>query len=280
MIDESTYNELDRYFHSAMSAHEKSAFESRMNASEELRTEFAWLGVMLGGMKQQGRSIMKQTIANAIAGVPAGAVAKYNPSVNGKSFLKKYKWIFITLVATAIGLGVYLYVNRHVEHEGDHSDSEGWSSQELINEASPSIADSVKKSAPPSRTDTAHVQRESGEDDTEYNNVAIHDEGYPVMVTKKDSFIQLTNVDGGQDKVNLGGQRTEPMKTRINKRTQPPYSYMMDANLTLNANYTSTAGFTFSGSGDTVIMTDNNGLRFRLLRNKGEQPLVPMGRDK
>ena len=72
------------------------------------------------------------------------------------------------------------------------------------------------------------------------------------------------------------GQRIENMNTRINRRTQPPYTYVLDDRLTLNANYNATAGFVFEGAGDTVYMTDNSGLSYRLLRNKGEQPLKPI----
>ncbi len=281
MIDESTYNELDRYFHSAMNAEERSAFESRLNANAEMREEFQWLGIMLGGMKQQGRSVMKQTIASVIAGVPSGAVTKYKPSVNarpakpfgrGKSFLKKYWWVVASVAAVAIAVGVYLYATRHIVDEG-HSEGSDAAPQEMMSApVDTACNDSLIEEMKPAESDTAYsVHIIDGQAE-----ILIKGEPSNALEKKVDSVKSpawyIANGGGGQP---TQGGRKEPMATRINPRSQPPYTYSMDANLTLNANYTSTAGFSFRGSGDTVYMTDNNGVEFMLLRNKGEQPLRP-----
>lgn len=283
MIDEVTYDELDRYFHAAMNADEKSAFESRMNSNAELRAEHAWLNTMLGGMKQQGRSVMKQTIASAIAGIPAGQVAKYKPSVNGKSFLKKWWWAITSVaVAVVVAVGVYKYVTRHV----DPVNHEGNDSQEIIPATDSTAADScIDVSAPGATSDSTSKSMELIEGDVQilYGNDSIKIiEGVAkrpkVDTTKGYAWdVNLAPLAGvTQVQLPQQGTRLENMKTSISRRTQPPYTYTLGQNLILNANYTTTAGFQFQGAGDTIYMTDNAGLRFRLVPTTKEQPLVPI----
>lgn len=279
MIDESTYSELDRYFHSAMNEAERSAFESKMNADKQLREEFDWLSNMLGGMKSQGRSVMKQTIASAIAGIPSGEVAKYKPSVNGKSFLKKWWWA-ITIVVSVLAAAVVVYSSAWIGEDGEyhffdhdnlpyyeeeHSLTKDYATDPCFDEGLPPTAvDSMKDSS-----DT------KGGAATIDENADVLYEGQVKPVYVRDS---APNVDYFilSEVLPQKGHRIENMPTQINKRSSPPYTYELTDRLKLNANYTTTAGFVFNGSGDTVYMTDNSSQTFMLLKGKGEQPLTPM----
>lgn len=291
MVDETTYNELDRYFTGRMQGDERMAFGQRLHSDASLKTELDWIVNVTAAMKNSGRTVMKQHIAAAIAGVPANAVQKYKPAKNAASLWKKW-WVWAVAVAVAVSVAVaaYAYMIRHSEtmHEGD-----------IMNELSPEHALTSDSAVPdsyleemrmPVPTDSALSKDSSkaieGEVRVRYDigdemlrPVRIQEQNRPAnnAERKVDSAVP---VYGWQAPVVVSGgvqQGKEiSMSTSIVPRKQPPYTYVLDQKLTLNANYTTTAGFRFRGYGDTVYMTDNNQQTFQLLRNKGEQPLVPL----
>lgn len=275
MIDEATYDQLDRYFHSAMNEAERNAFESKMNADKQLREEFAWLNNMLGGMKSQGRSVMKQTIAAAIAGIPSGEVAKYRPSVNGKSFLKRW-WVAIavTVIVLVVAIAAYKYITRHIDPAG--YDTEGQSMDVNPTQGSENVdscADSLvtAMSGPPADAQLADSTKAFSE------HVIVNMNGKEAMevyydVNDRDSITPIVITGGGYAWTN---QQQVPMKTTI-IQGPPPYTYELTDKLILKSNYTTTAGFVFTGKGDTFYMTDNSQQHFMLLKGKGELPLTPL----
>jgi hypothetical protein len=262
MIDEATYDQLDRYFHSGMNEQERSAFELKMDSDKALREEYDWIHNMLGGMKSQGRSVMKQTIATALSGISAAEVVKYSPSVNGKSFLKKY-WVAITVAVVAVGvaISIYAYVNQHKDpvQEGDVNPLEVPASDSSPGSSLQSVAlpegggFNVDTSAP-------MPYSESGKK-TKYPPTQ-HDDTVKEIVTKP----QISRVNG-ESQVAMNAQIV---------KSSPPYSYILTDRLILKSNYASTAGFVFTGKGDTFYMIDNLQQHFMLLKGKGEQPLVPL----
>lgn len=280
MIDEATYDELDRYFHSNMNADEKSAFESRVNSNAQLKEELLWLNTMLGSMKQQGRSVMKQTIANAISGVPSGEMAKYKPSVNGKSFLKKWWWaISSVIVASALAVAIYSYTAQD-SHSEERDESHSVLPQEAIAPVDSSSIDSVKESMQhPSDSVKAAITKETAyvhfEDDVIL--VKTPKAGNSPGVTRLDSMKRAYVVDASLTETN-GTQRekNKPMFVIPGYKPQPPYTYTLEVDLTLNAPWRSTKGFKFEELGDTVYMTDTQGVKYMLLRNRGVQMLEPM----
>ncbi len=276
MIDEATYDQLDRYFHSAMNEQERSAFESKMNANEELRAEHDWLKGMLGGMKSQGRGVMKQTIAAAISGIPTGEVVKYKPSVNGKSFLKKW-WVAITatVAVLVVAFAVYKYVTRHIDPP--RYDTEGQSMDVIPladSESVDSCADSLIKAISGPAVDGQRIDSTKACSE----NVVVNMSGNQAMhqyydINDRDSVAPIT-ITGG---VTYGwdNQKQVAMKTTI-IQGPPPYTYELTDKLILKSNYTTTAGFVFTGKGDTFYMIDNSQQRFMLLKGKGELPLTPL----
>jgi hypothetical protein len=282
MIDEATYNDLDRYFHSDMNAEEKGVFESRMNASEDLRAEFVWLNIMLGSMKQQGRTVMKQSIASALASVPSGEVARYKPSVNGKSFLKKWWWAITgAVVAVGVAVAIYMYTSP-TPHSESHDENHDVLPREVIpptdsvhadslNESMELRSDSVKAAI---GKETAYVYFDDG-DENALNEKKV---GVAPVIGREDSMRVLA-YSGTNSPTGSGGvprDKNKPMFVIPGYKTQPPYTYTLGEDLTLNAPWRTTKGFKFEEVGDTVYMTDNDGLKYMLLRNQGVQMLEPM----
>jgi hypothetical protein len=295
MIDEATYNELDRYFHSQMNAEEKSAFASRLSTNAELRTEFEWLNTMLGGMKQQGRSIMKSTIAGAIAGISSDEVEKYRPSMNRKSFFKKYWWV-ITSVVVAIGIAVaiYLYTTQSSNTESDSEHGNTFSQEAVIgadNDAGVDscaesvlnpAGDSLFKSESEGRIavrETVDVHYKSGVYYEQDNDTRIISQTRPVA--ENDTFHRskwqnLTYGAGVEDDA-YRKEKKKSMGVTTGYKPFPPYTYKLDDDLMLNAPYYSCKGFTWEGMGsDTVYMTTKDGITYMLLRGKGVKELVPV----
>lgn len=274
MIDEATYDELDRYFHSVMNSEEKSAFESRMNASADLRAEYAWLNTMLGGMKQQGRSVVKQTVASTIAAVSSGDVAKYKPSLNGKFFSWKYLWVVASAIL-AVAIAIYWYADRESRSE-DHNEIRDVLPQEAISPPDSSNGallfpvDTVKNTI---ATETAYVYFDNYE-----NTGNVKPESHAIFLTQsKDS----TRLSGSKDEnIQTSGDRRKSKKlTGVipGYTRQPPFTYILeDETLTLNSPWRSIKGFKFDDFGDTVYMTNLDGEKYILLRNQGVNLLTPM----
>lgn len=283
MIDEATYGELDRYYHAKMNTEEKSAFESRLASSEELRSELAWLNIMFSGMKEQGRLVMKQTISNALADVPKEVIARYKPSLNRKSFLKKWWWLIIGLVATtAIGIALYKYVNSHIDPL--HHEEGGYRNVIDTSDCHPTDSSNIQTAV--TNTDSSVVPKEKIAEEAQIAYGLKRMDSIKKMAPKPKNadtgFRLVFSVDKSENDFKDVFEpqyrtRLENMRTFINKRSQPPYTYTLEENLTLNANYPSTAGFRFEGVGDTIYMTDNAGLKFRLIHTSTEQPLLPIG---
>jgi len=278
MIDEAIYEQLDRYFHSAMNEQEKSAFESKMKTDKELREELDWLNNMLGGMKSRGRSVMKQMIANAISGIPSGEVAKYRPSVNGKSFLKKY-WVAITVavVAVSVAIAVYAYMTRHVNppHEGEDNAMD-------VVPVKDSSLDSCMDVMSARPSEGANADSFTMKDETDSNQARTEDVIVKMSHVTKPVVYYGVDSPGKTQPTITGGygwqgeqQQQVAMKTTM-IQGQPPYTYELTDKLILKSNYTTTAGFVFTGKGDTFYMTDNSKQLFMLLKGRGELPLTPM----
>ena len=98
MIDEKTYDEIDRYLRGEMSAEERAAFDARLSSDEALRAEVEWLSV---AFRATGKLMMKSQLAEIFAGVPSASLVKYTPSKNGQGFLKKWWWAGVMFVAAS-----------------------------------------------------------------------------------------------------------------------------------------------------------------------------------
>lgn len=279
MIDEATYDQLDRYFHSAMSEQEGRAFEAKMNADEKLRAEFDWLNNMLGGMKFQGRSVMKQTIATATSGIPSGEMVKYKPSINGKSFLRKW-WVAITVTFAVIivAVAVYKYVTRHIDPTGYDTEGHSMDVIPLKDSALDSCMDAL--AMPPmggSSTDSTDAQSYNDSPDSLSENVIVKVKGvkHPEIYYDVDTVGKHAPITVNGYTWQAGQNQQAPMRTTI-IQGPPPYTYELTDKLILKSNYNTTAGFVFTGKGDTFYMTDNSQQHFMLLKGKGELPLTPL----
>lgn len=292
MVDESTYNELDRYFTRSMQGDERVAFESRLAADANLKTELDWIVNATRAMKDNGRSVMKQHIATMLSGIPAREVQKYTPAKNPVSFWKKWWWA-VTSGVVLIATVAFIYANvwqgeggeyhlfdnpqEHEQYEQEHS---------ITKDFLPDTTqrDSLQKEMQPTEDSTNPDQ--AGKN---INMEAIVHYGaqggkskQPQVVTEIDSAkIPLTYAWGGADSSRIGlnaeGTRDEAMSISINQLQKAPFTYRLDnKNLLLNVDYYTTAGYEFNGSGDTVYMTNLRGETFMLLRNRGELPLVPI----
>jgi hypothetical protein len=277
MVDETTYNELDRYFTGSMQGEERAALEQRLSSDAGLKAELDWIVNATAAMKNSGRMVMKQHIAAAIAGVPAKDVQRYQPAKNAKPLWKKW-WIWAVAVAIIAAALFALAAMQKGEGQHDHFDEPDASHHN--EQEQPAAADYLMDSL-------AHqqVQPDSCLDEMKADSVISPAEDDPAneqvrvsqpAQTEKNFRVDSTQPYLANSQTRQEVQRNKPMNTRINLRRQPPYAYFLDDNLTLYANYSSTAGFTFRGSGDTIYMTDNNAQTFMLLRGKGEQPLVPL----
>lgn len=291
MVDETTYNELDRYFTGRMQGEERVAFESRLSADANLKTELDWIVNATTAMKNSGRAVMKQHIAAAIAGVPVKDLQKYSPSKNAKPFWKKW-WAVIVAVAVAVAVsGAVVYANVWVDEGGEyhffdaplennyHPQEEEHSvvKEHLQNDSCSDTmslpeteTDSVKTNEASNLRENTEVYYElDGDRLTEIPKVG-RDSAHRIVWTNGYDVAPVT-ISGG-----AGGERKKPMGVIVGIQKNPPYTYILEEDLTLNSPYTSTAGFTFKESGDTVYMTDKEGVKYMLLRNRGVQPLVPL----
>lgn len=280
MVDEATYNELDRYFTGRMQGEERAAFELRLSSDANLKTELDWIVNATAAMKNSGRMVMKQHIAAAIAGVPANALLKYRPAKNAKPFWKKW-WFWITAVTVAVAVGaVVVYANAWEGDGGEYhffdSHEPHYDEQEEEHSVTRALMDSVVNTPVPVDSSLEGMKADSTQaeasDDVVNEQVVVAENQKHYNVDQQGQVNPVFVAGATQSEV----RKEKPMNTRINLRRQPPYAYFLDDNLTLYANYTSTAGFTFRGSGDTIYMTDNAAQTFMLLRGKGEQPLVPL----
>lgn len=282
MVDETTYNELDRYFTGRMQGEERAAFELRLSSDANLKTELDWIVNATAAMKNSGRMVMKQHIVAAIAGVPAKELQKYRPAKNAKPFWKKW-WVWVAAVAVALSLAAAVYVRAN-KWEGDDSyhffhPTETFDESGHEHSVVKDLTDSMVNE--PASVDSCldEIKTDSTKADALDDGV---DEQVVVAEGRKNQTYYDADQQGQVNPVYVGNltqsevRKDKPMNTRINLRRQPPYAYFLDDDLTLYANYTSTAGFTFRGSGDTIYMTDNTAQTFMLLRGKGEQPLVPL----
>jgi hypothetical protein len=296
MIDEATYGELDRYFHSQMSTEEKSAFASRMNANQDLRAEFQWLNTMLGGMKQQGRSVLKQTIAGAIAGVPFEQVEKYKPAMNKKSFFKKYWWVVTTaVVAIATAIAIYLYTTQRANMESHDENGDAFSEETMIDaDAAGTLnADSCDDQALPAGIDSIFKSEGAGRVavretvDVRIGNHVYYDIDEENNITRAIAIAENDSINrsrwkkqpaySGVEDEPYNKDKTRSMGVTTGYKPFPPYTYKLDDDLMLNAPYYSCKGFTWEGMGsDTVYMTTKDGIEYMLLRGQGVKELVPV----
>ncbi len=298
MIDESTYSDLDRYFHSQMNTEEKSAFTSRMNANEELRAEFQWLNTMLGGMKQQGRSVMKSTIAGAIAGVAFDEVERYEPAVNKKSFFKKYWWALTSLiVAIAVAIAIYVYTTQHTSTEGHDENGDGFQQEAILSADSSGLENSIDScNEQMLDPNLDSIFKSGGEGRVAVRETVavrfVHDNTYllgdetPHVGGSKHVIVEDSAnrskwkkplVHSGVQDEGYNKDKSRSMGVTTGYKPFPPYTYKLDDDLMLNAPYYTCKGFTWEGMGsDTVYMTTKDGIQYMLLRGKGVKELIPV----
>lgn len=266
MIDESAYNDIDRYVNGRMSGEELQSFQQRMQVDATLQEEITWMESVILSMRASGQMVLKQHIASAIAGVSDGELKRYTPSINKKSFLKKWWWMFV-LGSAVIIAAIAWYVLRDTSNEQNEESvpAEPYEHVAIANVDSTNSAMSADSSDPHRKprataTELVEVIPFSGTNTKSPEVGSVSD-----SVKTYIAAASVAEIDGGKRKL--------PMHVKLNVKKDPPYTYKLDSVLTLTSNYTSAKSFTFAGEGDTIYMTDDNATTFMLLRNKGELPL-------
>lgn len=280
MIDESTYDELDRFLTGRLNANKAEEFEHKLQASEELNSELSWLKSTAFALQPDGRTVMKQHIASVISSVPEKEIKKYRPSKNGPSFWKKWWWVVAAIaVAVAITMAVAGSVgnNEHSRQESSgHNEYNGGETNSVAdnNIVDDSSSPAISDNSPGSSYEEKHPTIETVELQP---NTKANEKSELYHDFDDDSVLRPIVVQGspGYQLTEASQNKKAPMHVILNVRNNPPFTYKLDTALTLNSAYTTARNFVFSGQGDTVYMTDHNSKTFMLLRNKGELPLTP-----
>ncbi|HTF06053.1 MAG TPA: hypothetical protein VK826_18615 [Bacteroidia bacterium] len=288
MIDEATYSELDRYFHSRMNADERSAFEIQMNASEELRAELSWLLSMQKSMSTQGKAVMKQVVAGAISGIPDKTVAKYKPSINGKSFLQKWWWVIAAgtvILAAAAWFAVKHYATQQ-EHCLDCTEQGGLVAPDTSANIDSLIAgmtaidsacldDSAwsEKTVGPAGNKEVVLVNLTGDFDNKRLPESEIAKKTPIVIV--DSVARFVNAYGWETKRpdSVNKERPTDILCRPDPYASPAYTYD-GRQLTLFGPYSTAKGLTFSAQGDSLIMRDSQPGYFVLKKVIKQKPLV------
>lgn len=278
MIEESAYDELDRYVNGKMRGEELDGYTQKLDSDNALRSEVEWIKSTMIAMSSSGRSVMKQHIATSMS----GEIEQYTPAKNKKSFWRKWWWACVLfVVGAAVAVVVVKYLPQG-EGEGDnHGKDEiplgGGTEGAVLMSDSAFVADSCAK------VDSImlHMENDGTVKDTVIVGFGLYGEAeqpdiyYDIdSVGKVVPMLIANTYNVGRVAWGSGSGNDIAMPVTLNIRKSPPFTYVLDSVLTLNSDYMCTKKMRFRGSGDTVIMTDSVNNTYVLLRNRGKLPLV------
>lgn len=282
MIDAGTYDELDRYALEKMPAEERSAFEKRIAADEELREELEWLAAATLAMNSSGKSILQKQIAQIAATVPVSALENYTPALNKKGFLKKWGWAIAGIIAVAAGIAVWWFV-IHKTPATENREDRG-ETKDMI-----APADSVKTKQqmeslmnpdfPPAVADSCADEILFGEDSVPLHSVKQEGRAKPPAESRSaeasDTAKGIITASAASQAYAWSVNEKKPMLD-ISYRSQKGNSptYLLGEKLVLYSNYKNSSGLSFYEDENSVIMIDSVGNTYVLKRIPKEQKLV------